>query len=248
MRMSDQYRTISRQYSAARKDDHTNYLETPTVQSVLGDLSGASAIDYACGTGHYSRLLKRLGAKNVLGVDLSPAMIDVARHEEVQNPLGVAYEVGDAATTAVLGAFDVATAAFLFNYAEDEQTLAQMFRSVAANVIPDGRLVAVVPHPDFVNGREDTLPYGFFLEEIGNGLRSLRILMSFVGDEKFSIQFTQWSRRAYEDALAQAGFADAEWTPFAVSKEGIERYGQNFWDAILANPKSVVLSARKKPA
>lgn len=248
MRMSDQYQTISRQYSAARKDDHTNFLETPTVQSVLGDLSGASAIDYACGTGHYSRLLKRLGAKHVLGVDLSPAMIDVARHEEIQNPLGVAYEVGDAAAMAVLGAFDVATAAFLFNYAEDEQTLAQMFRSVAANVIPHGRLVAVAPNPDFINGRDDTLPYGFFLEEIGNGPRSLRIRMSFVGDEKFSIQFMQWSRRAYEDALAQAGFADAEWTPFAVSKEGIERYGQKFWDAILANPKSVVLSARKKPS
>ncbi len=70
---------------------------------------------------------------------------------------------------AVLGAFDVATAAFLFNYAEDEQTLARMFRSVAANVIPDGRLVAVVPNPDFINGRDDTLPYGFFLEEIGKG-------------------------------------------------------------------------------
>jgi len=246
--MIDQYRTISRQYSAARKDDHTNFLETPTVQSVLGDLSGASAIDYACGTGHYSRLLKRLGAKNVLGVDLSPAMIEAARHEEMQNPLGVAYEVGDAAVAAVFGAFDVATAAFLFNYAEDEQTLAQMFRSVAANVIPDGRLVAVVPNPDFINGRDDTLPYGFFLEEIGSGPRSLRIRMSFIGNEKFSIQFTQWSRLAYEDALAHAGFADAEWTPFAVSKEGIERYGQEFWDAILANPKSVVLSARKKPS
>jgi SAM-dependent methyltransferase len=248
MRMSDQYRTISRQYSAARKDDHTNYLETPTVQLVLGDLSGASAIDYACGTGHYSRLLKRLGAKNVLGVDLSPAMIEAARHEESQNALGIVYEVGDAAAMTVFGSFDVATAAFLFNYAEDEQTLWRMFRSVAANVIPDGRLVAVVPNPNFINGRDDTLPYGFFLEEIGNGPRRLRIRMSFVGDEKFSIQFTQWSRRAYEDALAQAGFVDAEWTPFAVSKEGIERHGQKFWDAILANPKSVVLSARKKPA
>ncbi|QGM93730.1 class I SAM-dependent methyltransferase [Methylocystis rosea] len=246
--MRNQYQTISRQYSAARKDDHTNFLETPTVQSVLGDLSGVNAIDYACGTGHYSRLLKRLGAKNVLGVDLSPAMIEAARHEEVQNPLGVSYEVADGATMAVFGSFDVATAAFLFNYAEDEQTLAQMFRSVAANVIPDGRLVAVVPNPDFINGREDTLPYGFFLEEIGEGPMRLRVRMTFVGEEKFRIEFTQWSRHAYEDALAQAGFADAEWTPFAVSKEGIERHGQNFWDAILANPKSVVLSARKKPA
>ncbi|WP_425622377.1 class I SAM-dependent methyltransferase [Methylocystis sp. SB2] len=181
-------------------------------------------------------------------MDLSPAMIEAARHEESQNALGIVYEVGDAATMAVFGSFDVATAAFLFNYAEDEQTLAQMFRSVAANVIPDGRLVAVVPNPDFINGRGDTLPYGFFLEKIGEGPMRLRVRMTFVGEEKFRIEFTQWSRHAYEDALAQAGFADAQWTPFAVSKEGIERYGQNFWDAILANPKSVVLSARKKPA
>ena len=246
--MRDQYQKISRQYSQARKDDLTLYLETPTVRAVLGDISGASAVDYACGTGHYSRLLKRLGARAVLGVDLSPAMIEAARDEEIQNPLGIVYSVGDAATMTVFGSFDVATAAFLFNYAEDEQTLGGMFRSVAANLAPDGRLIAVVPNPDFINGRANTLPYGFFLEEIGKGPRSLRVRMAFVGDENFSIEFTQWSRRAYEDALERAGFADARWTPFAVCEEGIERHGQAFWNAIIANPKSVVLSARRKPA
>lgn len=245
--MKDQYQTISKQFSEARKDEVTNFLETPSVQSALGDISGASAIDYACGTGHYSRLLKRLGAKDVLGVDLSSAMIEAARQEESENPLGIVYKVSDAATMAVFGAFDVATAAFLFNYAEGEQTLGQMFSSVAANLAQDCRLIAVVPNPDFVNGRDDTLPYGFYLKEIGKGPKSLRVRMSFVGDEKFSIEFTQWSRRAYEDALEQAGFADTQWTPFAVSKEGVERYGQKFWDAILDNPKSIVLSARKKP-
>jgi SAM-dependent methyltransferase len=246
--MKDQYRTISKEYSQARKDDVTNFLETPSVQSVLGNIRGASAIDYACGTGHYSRLLKKLGAKYVLGVDLSPAMIEVARQEENENPLGIIYEVGDAATKAVFGSFDLATAVFLFNYAEDEQTLQRMFGSVTANLAQNGRLIAVVPSPDFINGREDTLPYGFSLKEIGEGPESLRVRMSFLGEEEFSIEFTQWSRRAYEESLARAGFVDAQWTPFAVSKEGIERYGQKFWDAILSNPKSVVLSARKKPS
>jgi SAM-dependent methyltransferase len=245
--MKDQYQSISAQYSHARKDDATVFLETPSVESALGDISGARAIDFACGTGHFSRLLKKLGATYVLGVDLSAAMIAAAREAESENPLGIVYEVSDAATMAVFCAFDVATAVFLFNYAKDEQTLARMFASVAANVSPGGRLVAVVPNPDFINGRNDLLAYGYVLEEIGKGPENLRVRMSFVGDD-FSIEFTQWSRRAYENALEQAGFADVQWTPFAVSKEGLERYGQEFWDAILANPKSVVLSARRKSA
>jgi SAM-dependent methyltransferase len=244
--MKDQYRTISGQYSHARKDDVTNFLETPSVQSALGDVSGARAIDFACGTGHYSRLLKKLGATSVLGVDVSPAMVAAAQQAESENPLGIVYKVSDAATMAVFGIFEVATAVFLFNYAKDEQTLARMFRSVAANVSPGGRVIAVVPNPDFVNGRNDLLPYGYVLEEIGKGPENLRVRMSFVGDD-FSIEFTQWSRRAYEKALEQAGFAEAQWSQFAVSKEGLERHGQEFWEAILANPKSVVLSARRKP-
>ncbi|MGD9659530.1 MAG: class I SAM-dependent methyltransferase [Methylocystis sp.] len=244
--MKDQYQTISRQYSHARKDDVTIFLETPSVESALGDIVGAGAIDYACGTGHYSRLLKKLGAKSVLGVDVSPAMVAAAQQAESENPLGIVYKVSDAATITVFGSFDVATAVFLFNYAKDEQTLARMFESVAANVIPGGRLVAVVPNPDFINGRNDLLPYDYVLEEIGQGPDNLRVRMSFISGE-FSIEFTQWSRRAYETALEQSWFADAQLTPFAVSEEGIERYGQKFWDAILANPKSVVLSARRKP-
>ncbi|MFO1103850.1 MAG: class I SAM-dependent methyltransferase [Methylocystis sp.] len=245
--MKDQYQTISTQYSHARKDDVTVFLETPSVESALGDIVDARAIDYACGTGHYARLLKKLGATSVLGVDVSPAMVAAARQAESEHPLGIVYKVSDAATMAVFGAFDVATAVFLFNYARDEATLARMFRSVAANVAPGGRLIAVVPNPDFINGRDDLLPYGYAIEEIGKGPENLRVRMSFVDDD-FSIEFAQWSRRAYENALEQAGFADAQLTPFAVSKEGIERYGQKFWDPILTNPKSVVLSARRKPA
>lgn len=245
--MKDQYQTISTQYSHARKDDVTIFLETPSVESALGDIAGANAIDYACGTGHYSRLLKKLGATSVLGVDVSAAMVAAARQTESENPLGIVYKVSDAATMAVFGSFDVATAVFLFNYARDEATLARMFTSVAANVNPGGRLVAVVPNPDFINGRDDLRPYGYVLEEIGKGPENLRVRMSFIGDG-FSIEFTQWSRHACENALEQAGFADAEWTPFAVSQEGLERFGQEFWDAILSNPKSIVLSARRKSA
>ena len=177
--MKDQYRTISEQYSQARTDDVTHFLETPSVQSALGDISGARAIDYACGTGHFSRLLKKLGATYVLGVDLSPAMIEAAQQAESEHPLGIVYEISDAATMAIFGSFDVATAVFLFNYAEDEQALARMLSSVAANLTEDGRLIAVVPNSDFINGRDDMLPNGYFLEEIGKGPERLRCTDEF---------------------------------------------------------------------
>jgi toxoflavin synthase len=99
----------------------------------------------------------------VLGVDLSPAMVEAARLEEKQNPFGVEYTVADAAERQVFidGGFDIATAIFLFNYADDIDTLEKMLSNVAANLTDGGKLVAVIPNPEFVNGLGDTLKYDF---------------------------------------------------------------------------------------
>ncbi len=93
-------------------------------------------------------------------------MVEVARHEEQRSPRAIEYILGHAAEERVFGNFDIATAVFLFNYADDARTLEKMFSNVAANLKPDGELVAVVPNPDFVNGRGDTIQYGFKLEVI----------------------------------------------------------------------------------
>jgi toxoflavin synthase len=243
--VTDQYQSISASYAEARKAPATLYLEEPSVVAALGSLAGQSAIDYACGGGYYTRLLKRLGAARVLGVDLSPQMIAVARAEEAASPLGVDYAVGDGAKPERFGDFDLATAVFLFNYADDAATLAAMFANVAANLADGGRLVAVVPNPEFKNGLKDTLPYEFYLEEIARRPDNLRARMFFTGAAPFSIDFTQWSRRAYEETLRGCGFEAISWTQFSVSPEGIEKFGRDFWRAALENPKSVVLSARK---
>lgn len=243
--MKNQYESISASYAEARKAPATLYLEEPSVLGALGSVAGESAIDYACGTGYYTRLLKRLGAALVLGVDLSPEMIAVARAEEAASPLGVNYVVGDGAKEERFGSFDLATAVFLFNYADDKATLAAMFSSVAANLSDGGRLVAVVPNPGFVNGLRDTLDYGFYLEEIARRPDNLRVRMFFTGPAPFSIEFTQWSRAAYEETMRRCGFEAIAWAPFSVSQEGLEKFGGDFWRAALENPKSLVLSARK---
>ncbi len=154
--------------------------------------------------------------------------------------------MGDAAEERVFGKFDTATAVFLFNYADDARTLEKMFSNVAANLKPDGELVAVIPNPDFVNGLGDTIKYGFTLEVIEKRRRNLRVSMDFLGPESFLIKFTQWDRLSYETAMQRLGFEEIAWIPFSVSPEGIARQGDAYWTELLDNPKSIVLRAKKR--
>jgi toxoflavin synthase len=245
--LEDQYQSIVSRFVEARKDPVTLFLEMPTLRTVLGDIEGKSVIDFACGTGHYSRFLKALGTKMVLGVDLSLAMVEAARLEEKRNPFGVEYIVADAAEHQVFiaGGFDIATAIFLFNYADDVNTLEKMVSNVAANLKSGGKLIAVIPNPDFVNGLGDTLKYHFWLEEIEKRLQNLRVRMHFLAPEEFSIEFTQWDRLTYETMMEHCGFEKPSWVPFSVSPEGVAMYGEDYWAALLSNPKSVVVCARK---
>ena len=244
--MKNQYETIGAAFQEARQMPVTAYLEAPSVLRAAEPIGGKSVIDFACGDGFYTREWKRLGAGKVIGVDLSPEMIELARRQEAAQPMGIEYLVGDVSRKNSIGAFDLATAIFLFNYAADVETLAKMIENVAGNLASGGRLVAVVPNPDFVNGRHDTLAYGYVVEEIAHGPENIRVRMTFTAPRAFSIKFTQWERTVYERLFAGAGFSKLCWTEFSVSDEGREAFGAAFWQATLHNPKSVIVSAVKQ--
>lgn len=243
--MTDQYKNISSSYQEARKSPSTLFLEAPSFIKAVGDVSNKKIIDFACGEGYYTRILKNLGANSVTGLDLSPEMIDLAIAQEQQKPLGIKYLVADASKSKIIGQFDIATAVFLFNYAEDIETLKNMLMNVSQNLKSDGRLVSIVPNPNFVNGRGDTKPYGYVLEAVAKSSTSIKSKMTFIGDESFSILFTQWSQYIYESILSDLGFREVHWSHFTVSEDGINKYGNEFWITTLNNPKSIILSAIK---
>ena len=74
---------------------------------MVGALHGKRVMDLACGFGFYTRLLRQHGAATVLGVDISPEMIRLAHQQEQAEPLGIAYQVGDAVSLPQLGPFDL---------------------------------------------------------------------------------------------------------------------------------------------
>ncbi len=113
---------------------------------------GGTALDVACGTGKLTAALAgAVGPEGrVVGVDLSPAMLDEARRAFGEMP-GVEFVLGNALALPVAdGSFDAATIAFgLRNLASFEDGFREMARAVRSG----GRVVCLelsVPRPRFL--------------------------------------------------------------------------------------------------
>jgi 2-polyprenyl-3-methyl-5-hydroxy-6-metoxy-1,4-benzoquinol methylase len=115
--MDTDYDRIADQYKRAKLEPWRTHIEHYTLLRLVGYVAGKAAIDLACGEGYYTRALRLQGAARVVGVDLSRAMIGLAKTEEARRPLGVEYRLGDVRTLEVPEKFDLAFAAYLLNYA-----------------------------------------------------------------------------------------------------------------------------------
>jgi len=123
-------------------------VEEYTLCKLIGDIKGKSILDIASGEGHYSRKLKKLGAAKVLGVDISPNMVQAAINLERKEPLGIEYRVGDATKLEKLGEFDICFAAWLLLHSKTPADLICMCQSIFLNLKPGGILVSVNDNPD----------------------------------------------------------------------------------------------------
>ena len=99
-------------------------------------LAGVDLIDVGCGAGLFAEPLARLGAE-VIGIDPSPASIDVARRHAEETGAKLAYR---AATVEELGAeqrrFDVVSAMEVVEHVADPKA----FVAAAASLVKPGGL------------------------------------------------------------------------------------------------------------
>jgi len=243
--MSAQYDKIGGAYANFKETPFPRYAELPTVRRLLsGLIEGRLVLDLACGTGFYSRLFKQWGAADVVGVDVSGSMVAAAREVETKDPLGITYQVADVADLPVLGSFDLAAAAYLLNYAETREVMRRMGRNIAANLKPDGRLLALLPEPDYVMGKGDTERYGFSYRLITSDEDWRLVHADIHTNPPFSLEYRHWSRRTYAEELEAVGFIDLRWHAFEVSPEGLAKFGEGYWRDMLDNPVSTILTAR----
>ncbi|GAA3674572.1 hypothetical protein GCM10022224_043550 [Nonomuraea antimicrobica] len=135
---------------------------------LVGPVAGRRVLDLACGHGRVSRELARRGAE-VVGADISAALIEKARSAERATPLGIRYVHTDVTTglppdaatgraghasgtgaTTGPGAFDAVVCAFGLSDIDD---LDGAVATAAAALRPGGVFVCAILHPCFPGGR-----------------------------------------------------------------------------------------------
>jgi ubiquinone/menaquinone biosynthesis C-methylase UbiE len=146
----------------------SDFTGRPPTLALCEPLAGLRVLDLGCGEGYCARLLRKRGAREVIGVDISAQMIALAQAEEAREPLGIRYEVGQATSLAAFpeASFDLVLSMFMFNYLgidDTRQALAEILRVLR----PSGRLVLAVPHPSFPLLRPPEPPFYFDLANAG---------------------------------------------------------------------------------
>jgi SAM-dependent methyltransferase len=120
---------------AAVMQPHTAWL-----LDTVGVAAASRCLDVGCGGGHVSReLARRVGPHGrVVGIDLDPEMISLARADAQRERLtNASFEVGDAAALQP-GDYDLAYCRFLLSHV---QSPAAALESIAAAVKPGGAVI-----------------------------------------------------------------------------------------------------------
>ena len=118
----------------------------PAQLALCGDVGGLSILDVGCGNGYFARALARRGAR-VIGIDISPRMIEHAKQQETGEPLGIEYRVLDAAVLPAgftMRSFDMVTSCMAL---QDMPGVDKVLGGVYALLRPGRRFVASITHP-----------------------------------------------------------------------------------------------------
>lgn len=244
--MNPEYDSLVRAYQKSKALPFRVYSEIPNHLEMLGDVTGLSVLDLACGEGFYTRLIRQAGAARVVGVDVSPEMIALAQQQERDNPLGIEYLAAAAESERNLGSFDLVSAAYLLNCATDRAALLQMTSAIARSLVPGGRLVATIGDLGRYGG-VDFSQYSMATDAATDLPEGAPYQIQFLlGEDSFSITDFNHSQATYEAACESAGLELLAWKTCTVTEEGLQKYGPEYWSTWLQYPAIARLEARKR--
>lgn len=227
----------------------SDFTARPAVMDLCEPVNGLRVLDLGCGEGYCSRELRRRGAREVHGIDLSHKMIEAARQQEALEPLNIQYQVGCATELSQFGdaSMDVVVAVFLFNYLTVEQ-MQQCMQEVVRILRPDGQFIFSVPHPALPYMRKAEPPFYFRVKAASyfsarNQLFPGRIWKR--DGTSLDVQLVHKTLNDYFNTLAQAGFsAMPTLMELGVKPEHMELDPQ-FFEPLLDYPLHLAVKVRK---
>ena len=130
-------------------------LVEPALFALLDDVSGKGICDLACGQGVIARKIAQRGA-SVVGIDISAKLLEIARREEQDEPLGIVYIQDDVQTLSKLQ--DEEFDSVVCNMSlMDIPDIKATFQQVRRILHPSGTFVGSIVHPCFQTPKSQTM-------------------------------------------------------------------------------------------
>ena len=121
--------------------------EHPAFMALLPDVAGRRVLDLGCGAGQLAHHLAGRGAAEVIGVDLSERMLELAR-SEWSHPRVAYLRASIEEVTFDHARFDLVVSSMAFHYVADYRGLCRRIREWLA---PGGVLVFSTEHPVYLS-------------------------------------------------------------------------------------------------
>lgn len=226
----------------------SDFTARPFVFEACGELNKRSVLDIGCGEGYCARELKRRGAGDYLGLDLSAQMIEAAQIQEAQDQLGIEYRACNVVEFIPDRQFDLCIAVFLFNYLRVED-MQRVFSMVYKSLPPQGEFIFSVPHPFFPFVRASQAA-PFYFDATGKNYFT-DVNEKFEGEiwkrsgEPLHVQCVHKTFSDYFDCLRHAGFSGMpELKELSVTPE-LVAMDEAFFSPLLNEPLHVLFKVKK---
>ncbi len=209
------------------KDTYQEKVILPNLLRIVDPKKDTVILDNACGQGYFSRAFFEKGSR-VIGRDLSPSLIEIARKrsaKEIDFKVSAAHDLADMASESI----DVITIILALQNIKD---INEVFTESARVLKKSGRLVMVINHPSFRQPSRSSWQWDTKTNQ------QYRRIDAYMSEYESSIDMTPGEKRpdrktsttsfhrplqVYIKALNKAGFLVSrleEWISHKTSEQG----------------------------
>jgi toxoflavin synthase len=241
----DQFSPAAQNWREVEEFPVRHHVEFPTVFKVLGQVDGLDVLDVGCGSGLYCELAAERGARRIIGMDSSSAMLTEAEQRTQKYGERVKYVHTDVTNLPVVGQFDIALAMFVLPYIPARDALDQTLLRIAEQLKPGGRFLAAIPNSRFDASRPYDDRYNVWITWPNDRKDGAQLTVHIKVGQGLQFQGYFWTFETYKLSLESAGFHAVQFHPFRPSDEAIRDFPDGFWRPMIDNPLNVVISATK---
>lgn len=252
-----QYGAIAVEYRLVENTPAQKYVyDHELIDFIKKNGQGKKVLVLHAGSGYRARLAKKLGAKEVIGIDLSHKQIQIAREEEMTNPQDIVYHILNPYSSdfikevpkELIGKVDIVLGFFLLDHAMNKEDLKRVIEHVYKLLVQKGIFFGMLDNPNTKLPSE--AKYGVVINSESNNKKiednSLRRISIYQhGVEVLHFHNFAWQTKTIKEILEESKFSQIAFKEARVSPEGIKKYGEEFWKEYKEYPDQLIFSATK---